>query len=74
MRRPQAGALPKRHCLFEQLQPLACRQIAERLPPQRLIIGRSVDMPATPAAAAFISVAKDYFKKIVPDDGVISSV
>lgn len=55
-------------------QMLACRPIEEKLPPQRLIIGTSPRMPATPAAKAFLAAAQGYFEKFVSEDGVIDSV
>jgi DNA-binding transcriptional LysR family regulator len=54
-------------------RPLACRPIAERVTPQRLIIGTSPRMPATQAAKAFAAVAQQYFSKLVSQDGLIES-
>ncbi|HZX82852.1 MAG TPA: LysR family transcriptional regulator [Reyranella sp.] len=42
-------------------KPLVCRPLAERVPPQRVIIGSSARAPMTRAAEAFIEVAKAYF-------------
>ncbi|OWJ77801.1 LysR family transcriptional regulator [Haematobacter missouriensis] len=55
-------------------QPLVCRPIKEKLPPQRLIIATSPRMPATPAAKAFHAVAQRYFEMFVSEDGTIVSV
>lgn len=49
--------------------PLICRPLAESVPAQRVIIGSSARAPMTRAAEAFVEVAKEYFRRRVPEAG-----
>ena len=48
---------------------LTCRPLAETVPPQRVIIGSSLQAPMTRVAQAFVDEAKRYFAAIAPADG-----